>query len=81
MSSVVENQLWFISKGFITLLYDSVVSTKYDSVVSTKYDSVASAKYDSVAYLLNTRSPRATIAHLRVNKYSHWIKCFLLLFF
>ena len=22
-----------------------------------------------------TSSPRATIAHLRVNKYSHWTKC------
>ena len=28
-----------------------------------------------------TSSPRTTFAHLRVNKYSHWTKCFLLLFF
>ena len=26
-------------------------------------------------------SPRATIAHLRVNKYSHWTKCFFFFFF
>ena len=26
-------------------------------------------------------SPRATIAHLRVNKYSHWTKCFYVCFF
>ena len=28
-----------------------------------------------------TSSPRATIAHLRVNKYSHWIKCGFFFFF
>ena len=25
--------------------------------------------------IIKTSSPRATIAHLRVNKYSHWTKC------
>ena len=31
--------------------------------------------------LLITSSPRATIAHLRVNKYSHWTKWLLFFFF
>ena len=26
-----------------------------------------------------TSSPRATIAHLRVNKYSHWTRCFFII--
>ena len=29
----------------------------------------------------STSSPRAMIAHLRVNKYSHWTKCFFFFFF
>ena len=29
----------------------------------------------------NKNSPIATIAHLRVNKYSHWTKCFFFFFF
>ena len=29
----------------------------------------------------NTSSPRATIANLRVNKYSHWTRCFFFFFF
>ena len=44
-------------------------------------EQVLVAEWANIPQNVKTSSPRATIAHLRVNKYSHWAKCVFCLFF